>query len=258
MSLTPAMKTKGEPRPAAGRPRSASALEALPDALLSSHATLLRTRLGQALALSLDRGETAFIVGAGTLSVRVALAGTSCQAVALLFPGDVFRSGFVPPNAKAALVSGARAEVRRLRMSALEGLAARDASVARFVHQALANQIARSAIHTVMLGQFDCEQRVATFLVELALRTGTQLPGGIAFDVPLARTDAAFYLGLNPDTLSRVMSRLRAKGIFSRDGRSQILLRDFDALAALTPAAQALAEMHSDRGALAGSGEALP
>jgi CRP-like cAMP-binding protein len=242
------MKTKGEPRPAAGRSRHASALEAFPAALLSSHATLLRTRPGQALALTADRGETASIVGAGTLSVRVALAGTSCQAVSLLFPGDLFRSSFAPLNAKAVLVSAARAEVWRLRMSALEGLAARDQSVARFLDQAVASQIARCALHTVMLGQFDCEQKVATFLVELALRTGTQRPGGVAFDIPLARTDAAFYLGLNPDTLSRVMSRLRARGLFSRDGRSQILMRDFGALAALTPAAEALAEMHGDSG----------
>jgi Crp-like helix-turn-helix domain len=74
----------------------------------------------------------------------------------------------------------------------------------------------------------------------------TQLADGVAFDIPLARTDTASYLGLNPDTLSRIMSRLRGGGIFSRDGRSQIMLRDFRALAALSPAAQALAEIHGD------------
>ena len=51
---------------------------------------------------------------------------------------------------------------------------------------------------------------------------------------------------LNPDTLSRIMSRLRGRGIFSPDGRSQIMLRDFPALAARSPAAQALAEIHGD------------
>jgi CRP/FNR family transcriptional regulator len=244
------MKTKGEPGPVLGSLAGAPALQAFPAALLAPHATVLRTRPRQALPLTSDRGETAFIVGAGTLSVQVTLPGTPCQAVALLFPGDMFRSSFAPPGAKAALVSAARAEVWRLRMSTLEGLAGGEPSLARCLDQALVSQMARRAIHAVMLGQFDCEQRVATFLVELALRIGTQLPGGVAFDIPLARTDAAFYLGLNPDTLSRVMSRLRAKGIFSREGRSQITLRDFRALAALTPAAQALAEIHGDRIAL--------
>jgi CRP-like cAMP-binding protein len=253
------MKTKDELGSAAGLLCSASALQAFSADFLSPHATLLRTRPRQSLPLTSDRGETAIIVGTGTLSVHVTLAGVACQPVALLFPGDVFRASFAPPRAKAALVSAAKAEVWRLRMSALEGLTAREPAIARFVDQALVSQMARRAIHAVMLGQFDCEQRVATFLVELALRTGVQLPGGgVAFDIPLARTDAASYLGLNPDTLSRIMSRLRAKGIFSRDGRSQIMLPDLRALAMLSPAAQALAEIHGDRVALGCCAGAMP
>ena len=144
----------------------AAALEAFPAALLSSHATLLRTRPRQSLALTVDLGETAFIVGAGTLSVHITL-GTTSQAVTLLFPGDLFRSSFAPPQAKAALVSAAKAEVWRLRASALEELATRDPAIARFVDQALVNQMARRAMHAVMLGQFDGEQKVATFLAQV-------------------------------------------------------------------------------------------
>jgi CRP/FNR family transcriptional regulator len=143
-----------------------AALEAFPAALLSSHATLLRTRPRQSLALTVDLGETAFIVGAGTLSVHITL-GTTSQAVTLLFPGDLFRSSFAPPQAKAALVSAAKAEVWRLRASALEELATRDPAIARFVDQALVNQMARRAMHAVMLGQFDGEQKVATFLAQV-------------------------------------------------------------------------------------------
>ena len=126
----------------------------------------MRTRQRQSLALTVDLGETAFIVGAGTLSVHITL-GTTSQAVTLLFPGDLFRSSFAPPQAKAALVSAANAEVWRLRASALEELATRDPAIARFVDQALVNQMARRAMHAVMLGQFDGEQKVATFLAQV-------------------------------------------------------------------------------------------
>ena len=131
-----------------------------------------------------------------------------------------------------------------MRWSAFEALAAEDAEVERFFQAALANQMARQAIHIAALGQFNGEQRVATLLIELALRTGISSPtGGIVFDLPFCRKDVAAYLGLNADTLSRIVSRLRDSGAFSQLKRTRALLRDFRALAALSPAAQSLAEI---------------
>ena len=91
------------------------------------------------------------------------------------------------------------------------------------------------------VGRLDCQQRVATFLTELALRTGMRTAcGGIDFAMPLSRTDMADYLGLNADTLSRTISRLRASGLVSHPERRRVLVHDLEALAALTPAAPSL------------------
>lgn len=250
MSLTSEAKIRSEPQPAAHSLCSATKGQGLAAAALSPQATLLRTRPGQTLTLAYDQNETAFIVGSGTLALHVTLPNTSRQVVSLLFQGDAFRSSVVPPHAEAALVSAAKGEIWRLRMSALNATSGDDTGLARSLDEALINQMARRALHAVMLGQFDGEQKVATFLVELALRTGTLLPGGVALDVPFARQDIAGYLGLNPDTLSRIMSRLRSRGIFWRVARSQIMLNDFHALAVLSPASQALAELHRERTSL--------
>lgn len=247
MSITSEAKTRGEPQLAAHSLCSATKGQGLAAAALSPHATLLRTRPGQTLSLSFNQNETVFIVGTGSLALHVTLPDTSRQVVALLFQGDAIRSSVVPPHAEAALVSAARGEIWRLRLNALEAASDRDAAMAHSLDEALVNQMARRALHAVMLGQFNSEQKVATFLVEVALRTGTLLPGGVAFDVPFARQDVAGYLGLNPDTLSRIMSRLRSRGVFSRDTRNHIVLRDFRALAALSPASQALSELHRGR-----------
>ncbi len=97
------------------------------------------------------------------------------------------------------------------------------------------------------VGRFDCQQRVATFLLELALRIGVAAPcGGIEFEMPLSRTDMADYLGLNADTLSRTMSRMRASGLLSHPDRRRALIRDLAALAARTPAAQSLMALYGD------------
>ena len=242
-------KTRSEARADASALCSAAkgaALEAIP-AAIGSQAAILRTRRGQTLALSFDGGETAFIVRAGVLTLQLTLPDSSRQIVALLFSGDVFRSNFIPPHAEATLASAGAGEVWRMRLAALDKLAASDPAVTRYLDQALASQLARQALHVATLGQFNCEQRVATLLVELALRTGVSSPSGVAFDLPFNRKDIADYLGLNPDTLSRIMSRLKAAGLIGHSERNRAVVRDFPALAARSPAARSLLEI-SGRG----------
>ncbi len=211
---------------------------------IEGHATSVRTRRGQMLALAFDGGETAFIVRSGVLTLQVTLPDSSRQIVAMLFPGDVFRSSFAPPAAEAALVVAGAGEVWRMRFAALDKLAASDPAIAHYLDQAVASLMGRHAIHTATLGKFDCEQRVATLLVELALRIGvSSASGGVAFDLLLNRKDVADYLGLNPDTLSRIMSRLKAAGLIAHSERNRAVVPDFRALAARSPAARSLIEI---------------
>jgi CRP-like cAMP-binding protein len=44
--------------------------------------------------------------------------------------------------------------------------------------------------------------------------------------------DIADYLGLNPDTLSRIMSRLKAAGLIGQSERNRAVVHDFPTLAA--------------------------
>jgi len=226
------------------------ALPALDPALakLAAHASKIRTRKGQSIGLTLDGHEATYIVRAGALMLQVAAAATPRQVAAFLLPGDVLRGSAVPPHAEASLISANAAELWRFRWSAMEDFAAADRGLARFLQDAAAARLARYALHTAVLGQFSSEQRVATVLTELAMLTGTPLPaGGIVIDMPFRRNDLADYLGLNPDTLSRIVARLRRDGILGHSARSRALVRDFRALARLTPAARSLAEIHQHR-----------
>lgn len=238
------LNTRNEP---GLRSKAASPSAALcPDALgmICARASTVRTPRRQDMPLTFEGDEILLIVRSGFLTLHVTQPGTPRQVVALLFPGDVFRSSFAPPHAQAVLTSAGAAELWRLRWSVFEELTSSDARIARFFETALASQMARQAIHIAALGQFSGEQRVATFLIELALRTGAASPGGgMVFDMPFCRNDTADYLGLNPDTLSRIMSRLKAGGLCNQLKRNRAVSGDFRALAALSPAAQSLAKI---------------
>lgn len=208
---------------------------------LAAQGAIVRTRRGQSLPLTLDGSETVFVVRAGALMLRVTLPGDLRQVVGLLYPGDVVRAAFAPPQASAHLSAVTAGEVLRYRQATFAALSEDDPAIARYYDDAVAKQTARQAIHMATVGRLDCQQRLATFLTELALHTGVRAPsGGVMFDMPLNRTDMADYLGLNADTLSRTISRLRASGLLSHPERHRALVRDFEALAALTPAAGAL------------------
>jgi CRP/FNR family transcriptional regulator, anaerobic regulatory protein len=209
--------------------------------MLAEHGAVVRTRRGQTLPLSIDGRESVFVIRSGAVILHVTLPRDLRQVVSVFHPGDVFRGAFAPPGAAAHLTAVNRGEALRFRWSVFMELAARHPAVQRYYDDRTAEQTARQVIHTAALGRFDCRQRVATFLMELALRTGTTVPnGGVVFDMPLSRTDMADYLGLNADTLSRTMSRLRASGLLSHPERQRALVRDFEALAALSPAAPSL------------------
>jgi len=208
---------------------------------LAAHGAIVRTRRGQSVSLSVDGAETVYVVRTGTLMLRVAFPEDLRQVISLLYPGDVFRSAFAPPAASARLSAVSPGEALRFRWAAFGDLAAKTPDIDRFYKEAVAKQTARAAIHMAAVGRFDCRQRVATFLLELALRTGVRSPsGGLDFQIPLNRTEVADYLGLNADTLSRTMSRLRASGVVSHPERNRGLVRDISELAALTPAAPSL------------------
>jgi CRP/FNR family transcriptional regulator len=221
---------------------------------LGAYAATIRTRRGQNIALTVEGSEAAFIVRAGVSTLNLTMPGTSRQVVSILFPGDVLRSGFVPREAEGTLAPASASELWRLRWEVFAELLAKDPSIASFYHEGINRQMARRAIHVAAIGQFDCRQKVATFLLELALRTGTRLPSGagVVFDLPLSRTDVADYLGLNADTLSRTMSRLRSSGVLNHTERNRAVLRDFRALAALSPASRELIDLDGD-GPLAAS-----
>ncbi len=208
---------------------------------LAERGTLVQTRPGQPLPLSLAGQETVFFVRMATLLFRLTFADGLRQGVTLLYPGDVFRSAFAPAGSASSLVSLSSGEVLRYRYDAFSELLEANRDARRYFDRAVARQSARQAIHLAAVGQLDSTQRLISFLVELATQIGVPASEGrIVFEMPLSRSEVAEYLGLNADTLSRIMSRLRAEGLLTQPDRHTVFVGDLNALSALSPASALL------------------
>lgn len=67
----------------------------------------------------------------------------------------------------------------------------------------------RAQEHLLVLGRQNSVERIAAFLVEMSERQG----GLRQVELPMSRTDIADYLGLTIETVSRVFSKLKQKGV---------------------------------------------
>ena len=85
----------------------------------------------------------------------------------------------------------------------------------------------------VLLGRKSAEERIASFLLDLAGRNGET----DRVSLPMSRTDIGDHLGLTMETVSRGLSHLKSEGIISLENSHQILFRDRDALEGLADAA---------------------
>jgi CRP-like cAMP-binding protein len=85
--------------------------------------------------------------------------------------------------------------------------------------------------HSVIehLSAYAVEQRVAATLLHLAAKAGTPRDGGVLIEMPLSRQDIADMTGAKVETVSRVMSDFRRRGIID-SGRRWISVLDIDEL----------------------------
>ncbi|MDG4875279.1 helix-turn-helix domain-containing protein [Mesorhizobium sp. WSM4935] len=69
--------------------------------------------------------------------------------------------------------------------------------------------LTRAQEHLLVLGRQNAIERVAAFLVEMSERQG----GLRQVELPMSRNDIGDYLGLTIETVSRVFTRLKEKGV---------------------------------------------
>jgi CRP/FNR family nitrogen fixation transcriptional regulator len=86
--------------------------------------------------------------------------------------------------------------------------------------------LTRAQEHLLVLGRQNAIERVAAFLVDMAERQG----GLRQIELPMSRMDIGDYLGLTIETVSRVFTRLKDKGVIRLLNLRSIEILKHDAL----------------------------
>lgn len=179
--------------------------------------------VGQHLFHEGDEAHNVYEVISGLLRLTRVLENGSRQVIAFALPGDFvgFPDGNVHHTDCDVLVAG---EVVAYRRQALESGAGDPALHTRLLQAAL-KEISGMQDHFMMLARKSAPEKVASFLMVMAERTGTFDGVHQRLVLPMKRSDIADFLGLTIETVCRAITRLRkARIIALKDAQTVIIL----------------------------------
>jgi len=149
------------------------------------------------------------------------------QVGGFYLPGDIFGLEFADEHTFSAEAI-ADVKVVVVKRSAITALAGRDPATGRELF-ALTGRELRRVQDRVLLLVKSAQERVASFLLEMAERAGA----GNIVELPMSRQDIADYLGLTIETVSRTLTGLETAATIEVPTSRRIVLRNRSALCRL-------------------------
>jgi len=156
------------------------------------------------------------------------------QILYLSAPGDVICS-MANEGAESWHEALTPTELCEFDYGALSGLVQRSPTLSNLVFAVMHDRLERTAVHLALLGRFDAIERICSFLIDMARRIGQRMGSKWSLDLPMSREDIADYLGLNPDTVGRVLKRVREEGLIDCTGPSLYEITNIQRLQARVP-----------------------
>jgi CRP-like cAMP-binding protein len=99
------------------------------------------------------------------------------------------------------------------------------------LYSAAKDEVARDQTRMLTLARSSAAERLAGFLVDLAGRTGRQTRRGIELKLNMRRERIADHLGMQPETISRIMSTFKKDGVIQLPRPTVVIIPDIRTLA---------------------------
>ena len=187
-----------------------------------------------------------FLVANGALLLEAQVHGEQRRALELLFPGDVFATVDVPRMPGMLLIAATACDLIRYTVSPVDVSTNAEWPISAWMQTAFAHRNARRMLHYASIAEPVAEHRLGDFLVEAGLYLGHENGPSRSFELPFAREQIASYLALNPDTLSRLFTRFKQRGLIAV-ARRRVTVPCWSALCQASPLADAMIDLATQR-----------
>lgn len=170
--------------------------------------------------------EHVYVVLSGAVRICKLLGDGRRQIETFCLAGDVFGWETAPKHRFSA-EAVSECKVIRVKKSILFARAADDAELSHALWALTAAELSRTQNHLLVLGRKTAQERVATFLLDMASRAGTsQGAVGVEVTLPMSRQDIADFLGLTIETVSRTLTHLEEAAAIALPSSRRVVLRD--------------------------------
>jgi CRP/FNR family transcriptional regulator, anaerobic regulatory protein len=179
-------------------------------------------RAGEYVFRAGDPFRTIFAVRSGTVKTCVNDKEGREQVLGFYLPGEVIGlNAIYPEHFPCDALALDTTFFCRFSFPAMSVLAARVPAVQQHLFRMLSKEIGTVSS---LAGDHSADERVATFLLDLASRYASLGFSATRFHLSMSRGDIANYLRLASETVSRVLTRFRAQNLIRIDGRELELL----------------------------------
>lgn len=202
--------------------------------------TLVRLARHQPLVISPGSNDCSYLVRSGTIALETS--SPRRHIVGFWHEDDLLDAGQLPELPHLTLRAVETTELWRMRGRLLDTACSEGTQVRAAYQHAAASSLKRLMVVNTMLGSLSGEERAASFLASTAVRLGRWAGSRVTVPTPMSRSDIADHIGLNPDTLSRIITDFREAGLIELQGRHTVVIRDWRALCSRTPLAAALSD----------------
>ncbi|MDP1631017.1 MAG: helix-turn-helix domain-containing protein [Caulobacter sp.] len=153
-----------------------------------------------------------FNITAGAVRVYKLMSDGRRQIVGFLFPGDFLglATGDRYPFSAEAISAGTACRFSR---KSYRKLLAELPDLEAALLERTSDELAAAHNQILLLGRKTAVERLATFLADLAARGRRAGGDGKIVHLPMTRAEIADYLGLTTETVSRVTTRLKTRGV---------------------------------------------
>lgn len=201
----------------------------------------MTTRLdaGRTLFHEGDRADNVFTLTTGLLRLSKLLADGRRQITGFVFPGDFLGITMEDEHAFTAEAI-APAELCRFPRSRFDGFIEGHPHMERRLYALAAHELAAARQQLVLLGRKTAAEKLASFILMLADRSGEEgVPAhpGDTVALPMSRNDIADYLGLRIETVSRELTALKTARLIQLTGTHTLRLLDREQLEAMAEGA---------------------
>jgi CRP/FNR family transcriptional regulator len=180
---------------------------------------------GQTIIHEGDPAENLFNVVSGAVKLYKLLPDGRRQITGFLFPGDFLG---IALNETYVYTAEALMPVRLCRFPRRRIVALLQ-EIPNLEHQ-LMNEVATELVaaqdQMLLLGRKTARERVASFLLTLAMRAERHGRQANPVELPMSRADIADFLGLTTETVSRTITQLRQSNTISAANRGEIEILD--------------------------------